>query len=495
MTTPHVFITRGDLTTLVCDAWLLPSDGGFHITPGFAATAPDEVSRDDVPEGWDDETTRAFAVPGTDPVCVVTKVGSHGREATWYADGARNFVAAAAAALAGTAPSTKRPLPLLAMPFVGTGYGGARRISGDVALALVEAVAEQATRSGVDVVIVAWTDVAHAALQRARADLVARQPGSAAGWSDLGALEATAASLGEKASAGRLVLFLGAGVSAGSALPDWKALIARLAADAGLSPEETAAIGKLDLLDQARIVERRLGDPDRLHREVGRHLAADRYPLVQGLAASLPVGEVVTTNYDRLFEMACAGAHQPTAVLPWEPATTGRWLLKMHGCVDKGGIVLTRHDYHRYHDTRAALAGIVQAMLITRHMLFLGFSLTDANFHRIVDDVRQAVRGGEATEALGTALVLHDNPAMRELWEGDVDLVAMGGDDTATPARLIEVLLDRVNAIASDVTAHVLDDDYAGLLTAEERELKAALLRLRDFRDEKVTGLLRRFGG
>ena len=58
----------------------------------------------------------------------------------------------------------------------------------------------------------------------------------------------------------------------------------------------------------------------------------------------------------------------------------------VHGCISKPeSIVLTRQDYLRYSDTNAALAGIVQSMLITSRMLFVGFSLADDNFYRIAD--------------------------------------------------------------------------------------------------------------
>eukprot|EP01125_Pyxidicula_operculata_P005537 TRINITY_DN1956_c0_g2_i2.p2 TRINITY_DN1956_c0_g2~~TRINITY_DN1956_c0_g2_i2.p2 ORF type:complete len:307 (-),score=129.12 TRINITY_DN1956_c0_g2_i2:31-951(-) len=46
----------------------------------------------------------------------------------------------------------------------------------------------------------------------------------------------------------------------------------------------------------------------------------------------------------------------------------------------------------RYSTRRSALSGIVQSLLITRHMLFVGFSLKDDNFHRIIDEVRRSVR-------------------------------------------------------------------------------------------------------
>ena len=50
------------------------------------------------------------------------------------------------------------------------------------------------------------------------------------------------------------------------------------------------------------------------------------------------------------------------SVLPYDRREShDKWLLKMHGCVNHpSDIVLTRSDYIRYSERRAALAGIVQ---------------------------------------------------------------------------------------------------------------------------------------
>jgi hypothetical protein len=113
----------------------------------------------------------------------------------------------------------------------------------------------------------------------------------------------------------------------------------------------------------------------------------------------------VTTNYDQLFEEASAASRIKVSVLPYDPsADNERWVLKMHGCISHPqDIVLTRVDYLRYESRRAALMGIVQSLLITKvplptitsslrrfvlmriavqHMLFVGFGMTDDNFHR-----------------------------------------------------------------------------------------------------------------
>lgn len=80
------------------------------------------------------------------------------------------------------------------------------------------------------------------------------------------------------------------------------------------------------------------------------------------------------------------------SVLPYSPLRgSSRWMLKLHGTVSRPKeIVLTKRDYIRYNDRFAALAGIVQSTLLTRHLLSIGFSLADDNFHKIFDSVRKA---------------------------------------------------------------------------------------------------------
>jgi hypothetical protein len=163
-------------------------------------------------------------------------------------------------------------------------------------------------------------------------------------------------------------------------------------------------------------------------------------------------------------------------------------LLKMHGCVNNpDDIVLTREDYLRYADRRAALSGIVQAMLITRHMLFVGFSLTDGNFLRIVDDVRKAIRGTSESQdgasPFGTALLLEQDHLLSELWRGDLDCVSISDreagsfDDAARKdaARQIEILLDHLLAESTLSTPPLLDPTYGGALTDEELQIRKLL--------------------
>ena len=210
----------------------------------------------------------------------------------------------------------------------------------------------------------------------------------------------------------------------------------------------------------------------------------------------------MTLNYDDLYEVALRAIQPDVAVLPYEPASSSvRWVLKMHGCVRrKDEIVLTRRDYLRYSERRAALAGLVQGLLITRHMLFVGFSLSDDNFHRIADDVRKAIglerpADGEhivtaeprgRADQFGTALLLERNQLLADLWRQDLDLVPMDrpGESLLGAARRLDILLDYVGSQASGSGSYILDDTYTELLGKPELRLRSALLALERELDE-----------
>lgn len=504
----HVFVVHGSLLCLECDAWLLPCGHGGS-TASYWRLPPNE----DLYEAWGwppgtwTRSKRSVALEGDldRPRPFATHVGG-GRDAPteWFVEGALEFVAVAHARLAreGRAPRHGRARPLLAMPLVGTGYGGGAAYAGEIVAALLPELEREAEARGVDIALVANDAANHAAAQAARrtywAARVLADP-AARPWPALSdAQRQEAIALAGLAVERRLVLFLGAGISRGAGLPDWSALLERLAERAAI--EDRAGFARLDYLDRAEVLERRLGGTASLGREVAALLQRERCSLAHALLAALPASEVVTTNYDRLFEIASepvVGAGGLAVLGPGRRTDRARWLLKMHGCVTRPEeIVLTRTDYLRYAEERGALMGIVQALLMTRHMLFVGFSLDDPNFHRIADAVRRAVRGGAGGgagggaagvaqvrargERFGTALTPARRGLVEEIWSDDLRWIAMAeqGDDPREAARRHDVFLDCMAAHAPSA-GHLFDPAFAPLLGPDEEELTRAIGELR----------------
>ncbi|VFA89800.1 Uncharacterised protein [Gordonia paraffinivorans] len=103
----------------------------------------------------------------------------------------------------------------------------------------------------------------------------------------------------------------------------------------------------------------------------------------------------MTTNYDDLYKKAveAAGRPRPT-ILQWHAVDGSRpWLLKLHGDIDRTeGIVLTRRDFVLF-DAKSRPAGsLLQVLLLTRHVLIVGASLSDGNVIRLAMEVDEFLR-------------------------------------------------------------------------------------------------------
>lgn len=482
----HVFIVRGDLRKVACDAWLMPCSRkaqpqSYWFLPGHPGPWDGPMFEDGGPRvqllhGWPDRLPQPW----------LGRVGGFHRKPEWYAAGGVEFVHAAAESLRGQTPMCQRAMPLLAMPLVGTGQGGAASRAGEVVRALLPQLNSVAAERDVDVALVCFDSSAYAAAQAERARL---ENEGAFNWSaELDAtLRQEADRLAHRAASGELALFLGAGVSQAAGLPDWKGLLQGLATRAGMSPEERAALKGIHTLDQASIIARRLG-PDGLASGTKELLGAHRhFSLTHALLAALPVREVVTTNYDQLFEEAWSHPFgDDITILPNRPsaAQTRRWLLKMHGCLSEPkNIVLTRASYTRYDENLPALAGLVQSFLITRHMLFVGFSLADDNFHRLIDAVRRLLATNQSSEhkRFGTTVTLGKAGLVESLWEDDLERVAMmpqqENPDFPFPAaaRRLQIFLDYLLSRTRDTSHLLVGARFNAILNDGEKQLRDAL--------------------
>lgn len=509
------------MRNLACDAWSLPCDVGGLVVPSWLnrqdplAGSSGDAYLERIREAfalvefayrghgveryaaiaerfegivdWGDEKRRSARFRDWDqswgPRPWLVNVGTgRQRSIEWYCQGLLDYIRDAAAALEGTPARYGRARPLIAVHAIGTGLGGTRHRKAEVIfrqLEVMQAFVDEEGRN-LDLVFVAFEASAFAAAQACRR----RGIGERDLFPELSSAQrAHAQDLARRALNGNLVAFLGAGVSIPAGLPSWGQLLHDAAAGTPELASRVEALQSLDPLDQAQIVERFVPS---LREDVAARLQPPQAALAHSLLASLPVAEFVTQNYDRLFELAAAGAGAPVAVIPGtRVAEETRWLLKMHGSVDRPDeIVLTREDYLRYSEGRAALSAIVQALLITKHMLFVGFSLSDPNFHRIADDVRRVLQA--KGDPFGSVLLLLGDELRETLWSDDLSLIACApaGSDLAEAARLHDVFLDCLLFEASASAAYLLDEAYAHALSAPERELRDALRDLRRFEAE-----------
>jgi len=519
----HLFITRADLTSFECDDWLIPTSrraqverqwwsGREDALRAAGARQPEEgmgpiILPDSGPR------FKPVDVPGM-PRAWLGRTAAADTDVDFFVSGATEFVDQVLAHGAKEVRN-RRARRLVAVPLIGAARGGGYFDAGAIVDALVPALAAKAREREVDIALVTYREEEFAAAQAARRMLAVDHEL----WPELSAaLRNKARELAGQAVSGKLVVFFGAGIGASSGLPLWRDLLDSLMDRAGLDDLEAGALRRWSSLDQAQYIEGALWDRNGalLGKEVAALVDQRRFVnLSVSFLANLPIEGFITTNYDRLFESASAAIGQPAAVLPYAPSKQARrWLLKMHGCVDHpDDIVLTRRSYNRYAERNQALAGIVQAMLITREMLFIGFSLGDDNFLRIVDAVREAVHPGGSGSGdvrdptatrLGTAILLEPNAVLSRHWKKELDIVSSGdpGQDVPEAARRLEIFLDYFAYLTASAR-HLLEKRFKDVLRDDERAVADALRSLEDASKQldneglkdMIDGFLRRFSG
>lgn len=483
MTSPgHVFVVRGRLENLDHDAVVLPSDRSFTVEPVWdplltadcaATSSSASVLR---PATWGEQRwgrVRPGEGEAAHPaVWFVDVVAERGGEQ--LSEQARGMLARVEAALADIAaadvvPGSGRPRPLVALPALGVGGGGFGDVRGQVVRGLLGTCERVAAEHGVDIAVVALRASDYAAFQHAR-----RESETHVIPLDEDRL-ALARDLAARAREGSLALFVGAGVSMGAGLPSWDGLVREVRRGTGADDDED--LTRIPILDQAELLARRLeGRLGEAVADITRRVT--RYALGHAFLAALGCREAVTTNYDDLYERAAHDAgEQVVPVIPFEDVhPSAPWLLKMHGDVaHPERIVLTRSDFVGFDASSRPMGSVLQALLLTRHLLVVGASMTDDNFLRLAHEVlafRTTHRGAEPQPLLGTVVTLRPDPLKAELWRDRFHYVAAADADApdGEPARRLAIFLDTVAMFAAPAS-HLADPRYEYLLSDDDRAI------------------------
>jgi hypothetical protein len=252
----------------------------------------------------------------------------------------------------------------------------------------------------------------------------------------------------------RLVVFVGAGVSAAGGLPSWSGLIQRVLADA----RATASTAELPALDEAEAaltrgdLIRALGEVQAtttsavFNRAVSRALDDSRHPvpaLAQAIADLAPtLHAVVTTNLDRFLERAFAG-NWPSFTLPHlDLGQQKHYILQLHGNrIDRGSWVLSEREYEDLLHGRSELQRFVEGMFRFHTLLFVGYGLRDPDFDRLCGQLRVFGRGRAPQHFALMPEGKVGNYERRRLAEAGVELIEYPNPD-GSHAELLRTLHD-----------------------------------------------------
>lgn len=484
----HLFVVNGDLQGVAVDAWLLPLDDSFSPTRTWQRTLHETMFRQESQQPWAKGELARFFCHHNNADIWIGNVGRGQRylsqNPTHYTDCALQFIREAANKWREEHPFSRR-LPVVAINHLGTGHGGAKTSHGEVLREIIHSISQHLNSGEIqaDVVLVSWGKKPWSAAQHmrhVRTDSWRDDPQWAFPYQQE-VIHECAERIAESLTRKSGCVFMGAGVSVGAGLKGWNQLLRDVGAQTSPPTTESELDQFADPRDKAALLEMRLRKSGRsIGNELSNHLSAEKYSLQHGLLASFPCNEFITTNVDELFESACNVHPEGIAVIPQQPAGDGRWLLKLHGTISEPEtVVFTRDHYFDAFRSSRALMGLVQAMLFTRHMLFIGYGLRDEDFHELVYEVRSAFPNGKFTSQLGTTIALFDDPIQSELWDDMLNVVSVRpslngrpptSDEVADAGRDVARLLDLIGMLSSDRSSFLLDWHYEGARTPEENE-------------------------
>ncbi|WP_329752812.1 SIR2 family protein [Stenotrophomonas maltophilia] len=195
----------------------------------------------------------------------------------------------------------------------------------------------------------------------------------------------------EELVAGNLGIFAGAGFSQSAGYVNWKELLRPIAHDLDLDIEQ-----ETDLVALAQYHLTKHEGRNKLNQELVEAFSRKLKPTENHrILARLPISTYWTTNYDQLIERSLEDAHKIPDVkhnrdhLPVTKYKRDAIVYKMHGDVGSpNDAVLTRDDYERYHLKMAPFIDALKGDLVSKTLLFLGFSFTDPNLDYILSRVR-----------------------------------------------------------------------------------------------------------
>ena len=489
----HLFVAHSRLETVGCTAVVIPTDAWFSVNPKWksAANVPAHVEWSALkPTGW-----QAGSV-----VQLHHEVKHAKHPDVWMIDSIANTPAAvgdlvyrvvatmmkkAGASLRERATAAGLRLPLIAFPMVGSGHGGHTNDRGRLAEALVTSLSAAAADHGVDILLVTASRSDYGVLQQLR-----RDQGRLSSFDNLLGPELLrkAKELGLKVAHQDVALFFGAGLSMGAGLPSWSGLLQTLLKESQ-SELTWDEVSRLPVLDQGEVIERELrrlthsgkGSGETLGERITRIVReVERPGLGHVLLASMHVPTAVTTNYDQLYERAVettggVDERRNIAVLPWDRTeSSDSWVLKMHGDIkDPPSIVLTRDAFVHYDSRWKPVGAVVQSLMMTKHLMIVGASLTDDNLIRFAHEVaglRRQLATADSPPAetadIGTVISLSPDRAFETLWSSQLDVVVAGSAPSVSTSgyppvtRSLSIFLDAVAMYAAQDANHLLDARY-----------------------------------
>lgn len=255
----------------------------------------------------------------------------------------------------------------------------------------------------------------------------------------------------------RLMLFVGAGVSACLDLPTWSQLMAHLAGELGFAPEIFTSSADNMVLAEYYLLEKGPIGPLRGWMDREWHKRPDRIgdSKVHELITKLQFPVIYTTNYDRWIELAFEAAKLRFVkisnvgdIQKTSPGDTE--VVKFHGDFDDDeSIVLTESQYFARLSFEHPLDIKLRGDTLDKGILFIGYSLADINMRYLLFRLQQIWNsyGGTQRRPNSYIFLARPNPVQEKVLQarGIMPVVSDFDDPKEGLTQFLQALYDVLN--------------------------------------------------
>ena len=196
--------------------------------------------------------------------------------------------------------------------------------------------------------------------------------------------------LAEELRDGKLIIFVGAGVSMNSKLPSWNELIRDYAEKLGMIKEnEQRSFNGEETLEIPEIYYDKFGKIKYYEILEKRFNAREYSPnSIHETLKKMNLNYIITTNYDKLIEDEFENKKIYDIItkdneLPY--SKTNKAIIKMHGDLKNRNIVLKKSDYDNYEKNFPLISTFIKGLFTSNTILFIGYSLNDVNVKDIIN--------------------------------------------------------------------------------------------------------------
>ena len=184
----------------------------------------------------------------------------------------------------------------------------------------------------------------------------------------------------------KLIVFVGAGISANSGVPMWKNIIDKIKTKTDISNEENDYLKIAQYYYNSR-------DKKEYYEFLESELNIDSKPNeIHDKLLELNPYHIITTNYDELIEQQANkkgmfyDVVSKDSDLPYTP--NNKMIIKMHGDFKNRNIVFKEDDYLSYSQNFKLIETYIKSLLSTHTILFVGYSLSDPDIQYIFQWVK-----------------------------------------------------------------------------------------------------------